>query len=208
MNGRPLRFATALSALLLGLAFAGPAQAQSVVVQGQVQVQPYGSPQGSAQPPPGYGVQGQVYVQPTYQPNYAPTYARRQPQLRYEDRETTIKGLWIPGVIIFGVSWGLTSVFASSLSFSDDYATWSFVPLVGPWVALGYANTDAETTGSVIAGIAQTAGLAMFVLGLSLTRTVRVATYSLGDEEQAPRLAFDLLPTPGGARAGLTLSHF
>ncbi len=207
--------ARVLLAGALALAFALPslAEAQSVVVQGQVQYQPYGQPQGVPAPPPGYGASGQVYVQPAPAPTYAPTYAAPvyappQRQVRYVEEETSIKGLWIPGIIIFGVSYVLTGVMSSSLSFDDDYASWSWVPLVGPWVALTYADTDDESLGSVIGGIAQVAGLTMFVLGLSLTRTVRVARYALGDDERAPELAFDALPAPGGGQLGLTLSHF
>ena len=211
MNARDL---LALSALALAaLETPSLAEAQSVVVQGQVQYQPYGNPQGVPAPPPGYGVQGQVYVQPapTYaQPTYAPTYAAVPPQrqIRYVEEQTSIKGLWIPGIIIFGVSYVLTGVMSSSLSFDSDYTSWSWVPLIGPWVALGYAANDDESVGSIIGGIAQAAGLTMFILGISLTRTVRVARYALGEDETAPELAFDLLPTPGGAQLGLTLTHF
>ena len=54
-----------------------------------------------------------------------------------------------------------------------------------------------------------TAGLTMFILGLSLQRTVRVAVYALDEhDERSPTLAFEALPTVGGAQLGVTLSHF
>ncbi len=201
----------ALAALLAGsLASPDRAAAQTVTVQGQVQVQTGNPPQGYGQPPPGYGQpQPQPYPQGTYAPTYqAPTYlAPPQRQVRYEDRETNIKALWIPGVITFGVSWVLSGSFGS-LS-NSDYATWMWIPLVGPWASLGYAATEDETIGSVIGGITQAAGLTMFVLGLTLTRTVRVAVYALDeDDARSPTLALDAAPLPGGGRVDLTLSHF
>ena len=212
MNVRPLLWAVPVAATMALLGATNLAEAQTVVVQGQVQVDPYGRPLGTAQAPPGYGVQGQVYVQPAqpqYGPQYAPQYVQQQPQVRYVEQTSSIKGLWIPGIIIFGVSWALTGVMGSSLSFDSDYQTWSWVPLVGPWVALSYANNDTEATGSLIGGIAQAAGLAMFILGISIQRTVRVATYAFGrEDDQAPELAFDVLPAAGGGQLGLTLSHF
>ncbi|HJL16307.1 MAG TPA: hypothetical protein RMH99_11660 [Sandaracinaceae bacterium LLY-WYZ-13_1] len=207
-----LRWSASLLALAAVWALAPQAHAQGVTVQGQVQYQPYGQQpqQGYGNPPPGYGQQQQQpYAQPyQQQPQYAPTYQQQQPRVRYVERSATIKGLWIPGIIIFGVSYALTAAF-SQFSFDTDYATWGYVPLIGPWVSLGFANTEDEVTGAVLGGVAQAAGLTMFILGLSLRRTVRVAQYALdGDDPRSPQLAFDALPAPGGAQLGLTLSHF
>ena len=189
---------------------ASAAEAQQVTVQGQVQYgQPYQQQQpGYGQPPPGYG---QSYGQQPYnpqQPYAAPVYQQQpQPRVHYVERQTSIKGLWIPGIVVFGASYVLTAAIGSSLV-AGDYASWCSVPLVGPWVALGDANNDSEVAGAVVGGVLQTAGLAMFVLGLSLRRTVRVAVYSLNDGARSPSLAFDLLPAAGGAQIGLTLRHF
>jgi len=208
MTVRQLPWA-ALTAVILCFGAASEARAQGVVVQGQVQVQT--APQGQVNVPPGYGASGQVYVQPA-QPTYAPTYQVYQPpqrQLRYEEVETSIKGLWIPGIIIFGVSYVLTGTMGSTLGLTSDYADWSWVPLIGPWVMLANSVNDDEATGALIGGIAQTAGLAMFVLGLAITRTVRVARYVLNEgDDRSPQLAFDVLPAAGGGQLGLTLSHF
>lgn len=210
MTVRQLPWAV-LTAVILCFGAASVAEAQGVVVQGQVQVQ--AQPQGQVNVPPGYGASGQVYVQPAQPaPTYAPTYQVYQPrqrQIRYEEVETSIKGLWIPGIIIFGVSYVLTGTMSSSLSFDSEYVSWSWVPLIGPWVALGYADNDDEMTGSLIGGIAQAAGLTMFVLGLAIRRTVRVARYVVNEgDDRSPELAFDVLPAAGGGQLGLTLSHF
>ncbi|HEY8432351.1 MAG TPA: hypothetical protein VIL20_28455 [Sandaracinaceae bacterium] len=171
-------------------------------------------------PPPSYGAPssgpptyGQPYAQPTYgqpygQPAYVPTYHAPARRVRYVERETSIPGLWIPGIIIFGVSYGLTTA-AATLSSDGEYADYSLIPLVGPWLMLGTANNDEEVAGALVSGLAQAAGMLMFVLGLSLRERVRVAVYSLEErDERAPRLALEIAPAPAGGVAGLSLSHF
>lgn len=197
---------------------ASSAEAQTVTVEGSVQYSPHGQPYGAPHPPPGYGygqptygqpAYGPTYVQPAYgQPGYAPVPAPRVRQVRYEDRETSVKGLWIPGAVLFGVSYGLTVAFGT-LSWDDDYVTGSLIPLVGPWMMLAYANNDDEAAGAVLSGVAQLAGATMFVLGLVLKQTVKVAVYSLDEsDERAPQLALDVLPALGGGMVGVTLTHF
>lgn len=191
------------------------AEAQTVRVEGQVQYQPSAPPPGYGQPPPGYGqpqpyaqpAYGQPYAQPTYR--YAPTYQPRPRQVRYVERETSVKGLWIPGIIVFGVSYALTATLGGTMSWDADYAAFSLIPLVGPWLMLSAAGNDDEIAGALVGGIAQLAGAGMFILGLALRQTVRVAQYSLDErDERAPRLALDVLPAPAGGMVGLTLSHF
>ena len=197
------------------------AEAQTVTVQGQVQYQPYG--QGYGQPPPGYG-QAQAYPQygqpqyPYAQPQYpvaqqyqpyGPTYQAQPRRLTYVERETSVKGLWIPGAIVFGASWLLTGTVASALSYDPDYASWGWIPLAGPWMMLSVAGSDDEVAGALIGGITQLAGATMLILGLTLRQTVRVAQYSLDErDERSPQLAFDVLPAPAGGMVGLTLNHF
>jgi hypothetical protein len=196
------------SFMVLGAALAfsaGAAEAQDVVVQGQVQVQ-----QGYGQPPPGYGYGQPQYGQPQYgQPQYAPTYApQQQRRLQYVDQQESIKALWIPGIIAFGVGYLGSIVAANSLSWNTDYILSMWIPLAGPWVSLGMRPNDAEIGGAVVGGLLQAAGLTMFILGLALTETVRVAVYAIGDGERAPELSLDLTPQLGGGTAGVTLRHF
>jgi hypothetical protein len=164
-------------AAALGVALAAPAwaRAQTVTVQGQVQDQPHAQP-AYGQPPPGFGqaAYGQpAYGQPGYgAPTYAPTYVQPRPQVTYVDRERSMNGLWIPGLVLFGVSWGLTGSLAA-LSWDTDYVSYGWIPVVGPWLMLAEASNDDETTGAILGGVAQLAGLTMFVLGLTLRETDR-----------------------------------
>ncbi len=195
---------------LIGLASPSAALAQTVTVQGQVQ---YGQPPPSYQQPYGQPTYGQpTYGQPqypTYAQPYAPTYQPQVRQVRYVEQETSVKGLWIPGIVLFGVSYVLTGTLASAAVASSDYVGYSWIPLVGPWLMLGEAANDEQFAGALVGGIAQAAGLTMFVLGLALRQTVRVAVYSLDESnERAPRLALDLVPAPAGGMVGLSLSHF
>lgn len=182
-----------LIAALCWSAGATSADAQ-VTVQGQVQVQgPYVAP---APPPPAYGT------------SYPTAYPAQTRQLRYVESTESIYGLWVTGLIVFPVSYVLTGTMATALSYNDDYATYSWIPLVGPWLMLGEANGDAETGAAIAGGVAQLAGLTMFVLGLTLRRTVRVAVYALGDGEHAPELALNPLPLAAGGGLSATLTHF
>jgi hypothetical protein len=206
---------------------AASASAQQVQGEATVTVQPGPVYQQQQPPPPGYGqpvygqpVYGQpVYGQPVYQqPYYAPP-PQQPAQPRYVDQEESIMGLWLTGVILLPVSYVLTmtaawsTVESSSGSFERDidYAWFSFIPLVGPWFMLAQNDTrslnESEIAGALLAGVAQTAGLVLIVLGLAIKRTVRVATYSLGNE-RGPELSFDVGGGPTGAQVGLTLSHF
>jgi hypothetical protein len=218
MAMKMLRWSLAVLAASLGMGAlfavdAASAEAQSVVVQGQVQVQqpqPYYQ-QGYGQPPPGYGQPGYgqpAYGQPVYQqPAYAPTYAPQPRRVQYVDQEESIKGLWIPGIIVFGVSFVLTGTLATTFSWNGDYVGYSWIPLVGPWIALSTNPNDEEIAGAVLGGIGQAAGLTMFVLGLALRQTVRVPVYSFGGE-RGPQLAFNVRPEMGGGSLGLSLTHF
>lgn len=204
-------FAFALAAVVLTALAPERASAQTVVVEGEVD---YGNPPpGYGNPPPGYGQgqpQPQPQPQPQQQPYYAPTYQPQPPpQVRYVDRETDIKPLWITGAAMFGATYIVGATYGGLSLSGGDYSTWMFIPVVGPWVALGYPHDDFETAISLVAGIGQAAGLTMFLLGLTLRRTVRVAVRALNEgDERSPTLALDLLPTPGGAQVGMTLTHF
>lgn len=213
-----------------GLAHAQQVQGEAQVtvqpgqVQGQVYVQPqqpyqqpYGYPQ--QQPPPGYG---QPYVQP--QPYYQPQpVAPAQP--RYVERTESVPGLLVSGVVILPVSWVLTWTMTTATlgeacdpitgACRDiDYWLWSWVPLVGPWFMLGQGDdgarglNEAEVGGAILAGITQLAGLTLIILGAAIRRTVRVATYALGDDERAPELSFTAAPLEGGGALTATLTHF
>jgi hypothetical protein len=218
------------SALSAGAAHAQTVQGEATVTvgqppSGQVTVQapqPYGYPQ--TQPPPGYG--GQVYVQPqpyaqpqpyVQQPYYAQPVQPAQP--RVVQRQQSITGLWVSGIIIFPVSWVLTwSAATATLDSSRDidYWLWSWVPLVGPWFMLGQGDdtswgrglNESEIAGALLAGVAQLAGLTMFILGLSIKQTVNVTTYALDQSERPTQISFGVAPALAGGQLTATLTHF
>lgn len=210
-----------LAAVAVGLAGVSLASAQEVQVQGQGTVS-IGQPppqQGPvyqpAPPPPGYGqpvYQQPVYGQPVYQqPVYAqpqPYYVQPQPQQpRYVERQEAITPLWVSGVVLLPVSYLLTALCATAGGGPIDYIAWNWVPLIGPWFALGYEEeflNSEEIGGAILGGVLQASGLLLIILGVSIRQTVRVATYSLGDGERAPELAFGV--SPNGVN--LSLTHF
>lgn len=210
---RRVRWVLLALAALVFVSAPAEVEAQAVTVQGEVHYQPYG--QGYGQPPPGYGPQygqpqyGQPQYGQTYAPAYAPTYPAPARQVRYVDRSTSVKGLWIPGVVIFGASWVMTGVLATSLSLNGEYAGYSWIPLAGPWLMLSAATNEDEVAGALVGGVTQVAGAVMFVLGLALRQTVRVPVYSLDErDERAPQIALDVSPAPAGGLVGLSLTHF
>ena len=71
---------------------------------------------------------------------------------------------------------------------SEDYYP-LFIPVVGPFVTIGTAQTDrAASTVLVANGIAQTAGLAMFIAGFAAQQDVlvRIPTYGQAVVEMKP----------------------
>jgi hypothetical protein len=213
-----------LAVVAVSLAGVSLASAQEVQVQGQGTVS-IGQPPPQqppvyqqAPPPPGYGQYQQQPVygqQPVYQPQPVyqqpqPYYVQPQPQQpRYVDREESMAPLWISGVILLPVSFVLTGLAATSGGGPVDYILFNWIPLVGPWFAIGQDFvSDEEIAGSVLGGLAQATGLVLIILGIAIRRTVRVATYALGDGERAPELTFNVAGGPTSAQLGLTLSHF
>lgn len=167
-------------------------------------------PQQQGYPPPGYG---QQYPQQGYPP---PGYGQQYPQQQQYaqpaqpvQRTENIKALWIPGLIILPLSYILTFTIALS-DFPDaglDYHLESLIPLVGPWLMLGDANTGTESVFALIMGIAQLAGLIMIITGLTVRRTV-TEEVAERDEDRSPSLFVDVMPAAGGGMLGLTLTHF
>lgn len=110
----------------------------------------------------------------------------------YTLHEGTVKGLWIPGLIMVGVPY-FSGLFIASLSDFDNEGGWLAIPVAGPWITLATrrdcsrdeAGWDAPATGCdsadanvnslvrtslILDGLIQTAGLAMTIAGLSITR--------------------------------------
>lgn len=144
-----------------------------------------GYPQGYPQPYPQQGyypAPGQPY--PTYPPGYVPP-APPTP-IRYEMRPRY--GLIIGGAVVLGVSWSMTALAgalvsdycSSSIGCSD--AVWPlYLPVLGPWVQMGYLHGAGTNTGRVMLafdGLVQAGGLAMLIAGAVAKK--RVGVYALG----------------------------
>lgn len=75
---------------------------------------------------------------------------------------------------------------------------WILPILVGP--------ATGRVVGCHRSGIVQGGSLLMIILGLTMRQAERVPVRA--DSERDPRLYVDLMPSPGGARLGLTLTYF
>src|SRR4051812_19209844 len=114
---------TAAAIVLIGSLWLAAASASAQ--QGAPQaVAPY-YPAGYVAPPS----MTATYVAPTL-PEYAP-------------RTTSIRGLWIPGLIGLPVAYVATWVNASlSFAAGSDGVNAAFIPLAGPWLVLAAQNAD------------------------------------------------------------------
>ncbi len=100
----------------------------------------------------------------------------------YTKTERVRKGLVIGGAVTWGVSWLIAATAAASIDeeIRDDTAP-LFVPVVGPFIAMGTLEPEGAGRAALfINGMAQVAGAAMFIGGLAATKTVLVRT---GDTE-------------------------
>ncbi len=112
------------------------------------------------------------------------------------------RGLAIGGGVTLGVLWAFTAVFGAVFldvgSLDDDAYIPLFFPAVGPFIAV--ATMEANVAGGavlVIDGIAQTAGLAMFIAGLAAPEPVLRRKDGL-------RVDIQPLAAPGHYGLGLT----
>lgn len=171
----------------------------------------YGQPQQQpGQPQYGQPQYGQPqYGQPQYgQPQYGappPQRARRHreaydPNQQYPADARIYKrlrlGLLIGGAAIFAASYGLTvSIYASSTTLPAVLA----VPVLGPFIAIADSPTSGRRVGLAWAGITQTLGLTMLILGF-IPRTY-VEYYA----SSAP--GWRVMPTAGLGGGGLDVGY-
>jgi hypothetical protein len=112
-----------------------------------------------------------------------------EPSVNYEER--TYQGdpaLYIPGFVVFGVSYIPTVIGASFVSmieaamkeeFDDDgpkhpYWAEALIPLAGPWILLAQSGSSMFCVLMVAAGVIQIVGASLAIVGLVLNRTERV----------------------------------
>jgi len=203
------------AAFLLGSGFVGGggrAHAQ-VVIQGQGQA-------GGV-----YG-QGTVYVQPgpTTQPVQGPIQAQPSPyvgvaQTQPQPVRTIVHtsptmALLVPGVIALAGGWlisGAGSValldecsFATCPYPQDEWVGYSWIPVIGPWLAFGVTDPGEYGAFNVIMGVVQGAGLILTVLGLVIQQEWEEAIYAGVDLGEGRTLAFD--GGGPGTQVGATLT--
>jgi hypothetical protein len=154
-----------------------------IVVIGSLGVATRASAQaGTPYLPPGYGATSPMsYVAPTPQ----------QPA----PRTTSIRALWIPGLIGLPVAWVSTWVNANiSLRTGSDGVNAAYIPLVGPWMVLAAGNVDAAYY--IATGVFQDVSFLCFVLGLVIRIPEPRARIALGSS--LPPLDVALSPTATG----------
>jgi hypothetical protein len=198
-------------ALLAGLALAAAPSAASaqVIIQGEVraypaQPQPYAQPQGYVSP----GPSPYVGVAPAPQP------------VRYIHHSDPITGLAVAGIIGVGVGWLGGAIVATAAVGGSGYSsscrgsgcpddTWAYlhwVPIIGPWLALGLGNGRDWEPLSYVAGALQDVGLILFILGLAIRDEWDEPVYAFGDGPDAARLYLSAGPTQGGLQTSATLT--
>lgn len=173
----------------------------TVIVTGQA---PAGAPESTRSPPPGYAAGAPTYASPVPSPGYAPGYAAPYdswtspgyaPPQRvigphiiadwsegepippgYHESTRMRKGLVIAGAVLFGTTYLLSALVGAIVTDCQcgGTATALLIPGAGPFVELGQSNSATGSFSLVLDGLSQVGGLAMFIAGLAVPRTVLV----------------------------------
>lgn len=202
-------------AMALGADDARAQQAPPQQYPAGVQVVP-ANPQ--AAPPPQYQYAPQYgatqYGSTQYPPPYAqPVEAPRtidwqdgEPAPRgYHVVERTRTGLVVGGAVTFGCLYLITLLVAAGNTdaANKDHTSSTtdalYIPAIGPFIQMTKSGSATANVFLLVDGVAQTAGVAMFVAGLTWPKTVLVRDGSTG----APKLAAVPLVGPGMSGAGL-----
>lgn len=171
---------TAAAIVVIGSLWLAAASASAQ--QAQYAGRPY-TPAGYVTPTP-----TATFVAPTV-PTYAP-------------RTTSIRGLWIPGLIGLPVAYVATWVNASlSFAAGSDGVNAAFIPLAGPWLVLAAQNADIGYY--VTTGIVQDLSFLCLVLGLVIRVPEPAMRVAIGDST----LRIAATPTASGGALSASL-HF
>ena len=168
---------------------AASASAQSPSAQSPSAQSQYVSATGTPYMPAGYVAPlttEATFVAPTI-PTYAP-------------RTTSIRGLWIPGLIGLPIAYVATWVNASlSFAAGSDGVNAAFIPLAGPWLVLAAQNADVGYY--VTTGIVQDLSFLCLILGLVIRVPEPALRVAVG--ESTLRLA--ATPTASGGAFSASL---
>lgn len=165
----------------------------------------YGAPQYQTAP---YGAApyGATVYQPIAPPPQAVPIAPPSPQARLVpvEHSASIRGLWLPGLIVLPITWVTTWTISTS-AFEGDAATYSWIPIIGPWLMLTQDLYGADA-GVIISGVVQGLSALALVLGLSIKRTWIEQEYVIEPASGATaRLRIDAISLPGGGGLGAQL---
>jgi len=172
----------------------------ATAVQTQPQAQP-ADPNAVPAAPGAYGGQPQQQAGTQYQA------VPMQPVAPVETRTEmhVNKGLLIPGIIMFSVSYGI-AIGVSLIECTD--CGWFLVPVAGPLIFMGNqvdsGDPAAAYVGLIAWGLVQAAGITMAILGLVMKREVQVRA-DLGEGRSIALQPFD---TPGGGGGLQLLGEF
>jgi hypothetical protein len=128
----------------------------------------------------------------------APPLAPR-PEL-YRTERKLVPELYVSGPVLLGATWITTiavSAAAAPQANAGKTTEYAAIPIVGPWVMLGSSGHMSSYTPAVFAsGIAQAAGLAITIAGVTVRREVTVPVV-----KSASGVRVGLVPLVGGAAA-------
>lgn len=140
-----------------------------------------------------------VYAPPAYPP-VSPPVAPYPARPRRPGR-----GLFIAGVIVFSVFYGLTALGGTIASTESPSALWLLIPVAGPLVFYAAGDADKDAFGILLVdSVAQAAGLVMWIMG----RSIMDAAEEEGQVANPFRIAdgVDLLPVTTAQAQGAVLS--
>jgi hypothetical protein len=187
-----------VSLVVIGIVL--PAEAQTGVPQAPAGYETATYPYASSTSAPRAAV---PYVVVPNAPNeFASTTAAPVPRLVSVERTSTIRGLWLPGLIVLPIAW-LTTMTVASSTFEGDAASYAWIPVVGPWLMLTQ-DLNGNDAGVIVSGIVQGLSTLALVLGLAIKRTWVEQQYVI-DQNSGARLRFDAISLPGGGLAGLQI---
>jgi hypothetical protein len=201
---RPLFVCAAVSAALGGTLGSGLARADGVSAQPPPPPPPPSPapPAAVASPPPReYAYPPGYYAGPPRAPLVITDWPEDEPAPPGYHRSTRVRrGPIIGGSILFGITYTTTVLVAAGLRDSGNTSYgWLYLPGIGPLIDLANSGSATASTFLVLDGLAQSAGLALLIWGLTSPSPVLVR-----NQIDAPRV----MPAPilfahGGSGFGL-----
>jgi hypothetical protein len=156
------------------------------------------------------------------------------PTIRYEERTVHgVPGMYIPGFVVFGISWVATMLLGPIISaansdtgdddyYSSDYSDDSsdsgpagidvaaaVIPVIGPWIGLASSDSRVSDTAWILSGTTQALGIVLATVGLAMPRTRMVPVYSSNETGGATTAYLTpVIMGHGGAGISLRINNF